>query len=172
MEVGDHLRQSTEITPGLAAGDKVVLHAEPARRRGNGRQHRRRRTRVPRGRPGGAVPPGAVRAARWRSSRGGAVSLIELADVRKTYDTGHLEVDALRGVDARIEEGEYVAVVGPSGSGKSTLMHILGCLDVPDRGHLPARRRGRLAAQRGPAGRGAQPADRLRLPAVQPAAPT
>ena len=59
------------------------------------------------------------------------MSLIELAGVRKTYDTGHIQVDALRGVDARIEEGEYVAVIGPVGSGKSTLMHILGCLDVP-----------------------------------------
>jgi putative ABC transport system ATP-binding protein len=62
------------------------------------------------------------------------VSLIELVEVRKTYDTGHVQVDALRGVDARIDEGEYVAVTGPSGSGKSTLMHILGCLDVPTSG--------------------------------------
>jgi putative ABC transport system ATP-binding protein len=62
------------------------------------------------------------------------VSLIELEQVRKTYDTGHVQVDALRGVDARIDEGEYVAVTGPSGSGKSTLMHILGCLDVPTSG--------------------------------------
>jgi putative ABC transport system ATP-binding protein len=62
------------------------------------------------------------------------VSLIELAGVCKTYDTGHVQVDALRGVHAHIEEGEYVAVTGPSGSGKSTLMHILGCLDVPTSG--------------------------------------
>jgi putative ABC transport system ATP-binding protein len=62
------------------------------------------------------------------------VSLIQLSGVRKTYDTGHIQVDALRGVDAQIQEGEYVAVVGPSGSGKSTLMHILGCLDVPTSG--------------------------------------
>ena len=62
------------------------------------------------------------------------MSLIELAGVRKTYDTGQIQVEALRGLDARIEEGEYVAVTGPSGSGKSTLMHILGCLDVPTSG--------------------------------------
>ena len=62
------------------------------------------------------------------------MSLIELHEVRKTYDTGHVQVEALRGVDADIDEGEYVAVVGPSGSGKSTLMHILGCLDVPTSG--------------------------------------
>jgi len=64
----------------------------------------------------------------------GARSIIELDGVRKTYATGALAVEALRGIDVRISEGEYVAIVGPSGSGKSTLMHILGCLDVPTEG--------------------------------------
>jgi putative ABC transport system ATP-binding protein len=61
-------------------------------------------------------------------------TIIELEAVRKTYATGSLSVEALRGIDVTISEGEYVAVIGPSGSGKSTLMHILGCLDVPTEG--------------------------------------
>ncbi len=63
-----------------------------------------------------------------------APPVIELHDVTKTYRTGSIDVAALAGVSARIEQNEYVAIIGPSGSGKSTLMHILGCLDVPSDG--------------------------------------
>lgn len=61
-------------------------------------------------------------------------TMIELQGVTKVYGTGSAEMKALRGVDLRIREGEFVAVMGPSGSGKSTSMNILGCLDTPTEG--------------------------------------
>ena len=62
------------------------------------------------------------------------MALIELDDVRKTYDLGEVQVRALRGVTTTIDAGEYVALIGASGSGKSTLMNTLGCLDRPSEG--------------------------------------
>jgi putative ABC transport system ATP-binding protein len=61
--------------------------------------------------------------------------LIELRGVSKIYGSGMAEVRALDRVDLRIDEGEFVAIMGPSGSGKSTAMNVIGCLDTPTSGH-------------------------------------
>jgi putative ABC transport system ATP-binding protein len=66
-------------------------------------------------------------------------ALIELVDIRKVYQMGTTEVNALDGVSLRIERGDYVAIMGPSGSGKSTLMNIVGCLDTPSSGSYKLR---------------------------------
>lgn len=61
-------------------------------------------------------------------------ALIEVSDMYKIYNPGENEVRALDGIALRVEQGEFVAIVGQSGSGKSTLMNMLGCLDVPTEG--------------------------------------
>ena len=60
--------------------------------------------------------------------------LIELRNLVKTYGQGDAEVRALGGVSLRIDQGEFVAVIGASGSGKSTCMNVVGCLDRPTSG--------------------------------------
>ena len=60
--------------------------------------------------------------------------IIQLKQVSRVYDTGRIQVPALQNVNLRVEDGEFMAIIGPSGSGKSTMMNILGCLDRPTSG--------------------------------------
>jgi putative ABC transport system ATP-binding protein len=62
--------------------------------------------------------------------------IVRLSEVTKSYRLGNRRVEALRGVNLRIAEGGFYAIMGPSGSGKSTLLHLLAALDRPDSGEL------------------------------------
>jgi len=62
--------------------------------------------------------------------------VVDLANVRREYQTGDIPTVALADVTLQISRGEFVAIVGPSGSGKSTLMNLIGCLDRPSSGSV------------------------------------
>ncbi|NBV01497.1 MAG: ATP-binding cassette domain-containing protein, partial [Burkholderiaceae bacterium] len=62
------------------------------------------------------------------------MALIDTRELIKTYGVGEQVVNALNGVSIKIDDGEFVAIVGASGSGKSTFMNMIGCLDLPTSG--------------------------------------
>jgi putative ABC transport system ATP-binding protein len=63
-------------------------------------------------------------------------TIVEAINLKKTYMLGKIPVDALQGINLKVQTGEFVSILGPSGSGKSTLLNLIGALDKPSEGKL------------------------------------
>ena len=65
-----------------------------------------------------------------------SIPAVEVRDVTKVYRVGHVDYPALKGINLKIDKGEFVSIIGPSGSGKSTLLNLIGALDSPTTGRI------------------------------------